>query len=50
MMAIKVNVIRFIMDFYGSYKYKSPHKRRRDRLGKMEFLGQSPEDPVLVPI
>ena len=38
------------MKFYGGYKYKSPSKRRRDRLGKERFLAKFKRDPLLVQI
>ena len=38
------------MMFYGGYKYKSPSKRRRDRLRKKKFLAKFRKDPVLVPV
>ena len=38
------------MKFYGGYKYKSPSKRRRDRLRKEEFLAKFKRYPLLVPI
>ena len=38
------------MKFYGGYKYKSPSKRRRDRLRKERFLAKFKRDPLLVPI
>ena len=38
------------MRFYGGYKYKSPSKRRRDRLRKKRFLAKFRKDPVLVPV
>ena len=34
----------------GVYKYKSPSKRRRDRLRKERFLAKFKRDPLLVPI
>ena len=36
--------------FYGGYKYKSPSKRRRDRLRKERLLAKFQRDPLLVPI
>ena len=44
------NVIEVTMKFYGGYKYKSPCKRRRDRLRKERFLAKFKRDPLLVPI
>ena len=38
------------MMFYGGFKYKSPSKRRRDRLRKEKFLAKFRRDPILVPI
>ena len=38
------------MKFYGGYKYKSPSKRRWDRLRKERFLAKFKRDPLLVPI
>ena len=38
------------MRFYGSYKYKSPSKRRWYRLRKERFLAKFKRDPLLVPI
>ena len=38
------------MKFYGGYKYKSPSKRRQDRLRKERFLAKFKRDPLLVPI
>ena len=35
--------------FYGGYKYKSPSKRRRDRLRKERSLAKFKRDPLLVP-
>ena len=37
------------MKFYGGYKYKSPHKRRWDRLRKERFLAKFKRDPLFVP-
>ena len=44
------NVLKVTMKFYGGYKYKSPSKRRRDRLRKKRFLAKFRKDPVLVPV
>ena len=44
------NVLKVTMRFYRDYKYKSPSKRRSDRLGKENFLAKFRRDPVLVPI
>ena len=44
------NVLEVTMKFYGGYKYKSPSKRRRDRLMKERFLAKFKRDPLLVPI
>ena len=44
------NVLRVILRFYGGFKYKSPSKRRRDKLGKEKFLTKVRSDPILVPI
>ena len=44
------NVLKVTMKFYGSYKYKSPSKRRRDMLRKKRFLAKFRKDPVLVPV
>ena len=44
------NVLEVAMKFYGGYKYKSPSKRRRDRLRKERFLAKFKRDPFLVPI
>ena len=44
------NVLKVTMKFYGGYKYKSPRKRRRDRLRKKKFLAKFRKDPVLVPV
>ena len=44
------NVLKVTMKFYGGYKYKSPSKRRRDRLRKKKFLTKFRKDPVLVPV
>ena len=38
------------MLFYGDYKYKSPSKRRWDRLRKERILAKFKSDPLLVPI
>ena len=45
-----VKVLKVTMSFYGSYKYKSPSKRRKDWLRKGKFLAQFRGDPILVPI
>ena len=44
------NVLRVTMKFYGGFKYKSPSKRRRDKLRKEKFLAKFRRDPILVPI
>ena len=44
------NELKIMMKFYGGYKYKSPSKRRRDRLRKKRFLAQFRNDPVLEPV
>ena len=44
------NVLEVTMKFCGDYKYKSPSKRRRDRLRKERFLAKFKRDPLLVPI
>ena len=44
------NVLEVTMKFYGGYKYKSPSKRRLDRLRKERFLAKFKRDPLLVPI
>ena len=44
------NVLVVTMKFYGGYKYKSPSKRRWDRLRKERFLAKFKRDPLLVPI
>ena len=44
------NVLEVTMKFYGGYKYKSPSKRRMDRLRKERFLAKFKRDPLLVPI
>ena len=38
------------MMFYGGFKYKSPSKRKRDKLRKEKFLAKFRRDPILVPI
>ena len=38
------------MRFYGGFRYKSPSKRRGDRLRKENFLAKFKRDPLLVPI
>ena len=43
------NVLRVTMKFYGGFKYKSPSKRRRDKLRKEKFLAKFRRDPILVP-
>ena len=42
--------LKVTMKFYEGYKYKSPSKRRRDRLMKEKFLAKFRKDPVLVPV
>ena len=44
------NVLKVTIKFYGGYKYKSPTKRRWDRLRKEKFLSKFRRDPLLVPI
>ena len=44
------NVLRVTMKFYGGFKYKSPSKRRRDKLRKEKFLAKFRRDPIPVPI
>ena len=44
------NVLRVTMKFYGGFKYKSPNKRRRDKLRKEKFLARFRRPPILVPI
>ena len=44
------NVLKVTMKFDGGYKYKSPSKRRRDRVRKKRFLAKFRKDPVLVPV
>ena len=44
------NVLRVTMKFCGGFKYKSPSKRRRDKLRKEKFLTMFKRDPILVPI
>ena len=44
------NVLKVTMRYYGDYKYKSPSKRRRDRLRKKRFLAKCRKEPVLVPV
>ena len=44
------NVLRVTMKFYGGFKYKSPNKRRRDKLRKEKLLAKFRRDPILVPI
>ena len=44
------NVLEVTMMFYRGYKYKSPSKRRWDRLRKERFLAKFKRDPLLVPI
>ena len=44
------NVLEVTMKFYGGYKYKSPSKRRWDRLRNKRFLAKFKRDPLLVPI
>ena len=44
------NVLKVMMRFYGGYKYKSPSKRRRDKLRKEKFLAKFRRDPLVVPI
>ena len=44
------SVLRVRMKFYGGFKYKSPSKRRMDKLRKEKFLVKFRRDPILVPI
>ena len=44
------NVLEVTMKFYGGYKYKSPSKRRWNRLRKERFLATFKRDSLLVPI
>ena len=44
------NVLRVTMKFYGGFKYKSPSKRRRDKLRKEKFLAKFKRDHILEPI
>ena len=44
------NVLNITMKFYGSYKYRSLSKRRREGLRKRRFLAHFRNDPVLVPV
>ena len=46
----RANVLEVSMRFYGGFKYKSPSKRRWDRLRKEKFLAKFKRDPLLVPI
>ena len=45
----RANVLEVIVRFYGGFKYKSPSKRRQDKL-KKKFLAKFKRDPLLVPI
>ena len=44
------NVFKVTKRFCVGYKYKSPSKRRWDRLRKEKFLAKFKRDPLLVPI
>ena len=44
------NMLEVTMRLYGGYKYKSPSKRRQDRLRKERFLAKFKRGPLLVPI
>ena len=44
------NVLEVTMKFCGGYKYKSPSKRRWDRLRKEIFLATFKRDPLLVTV
>ena len=44
------NVLRVTIKFYGCFKYKSPSKRRMDKLRKEKFLAKFRRDPILVSI
>ena len=44
------NVLKVTLKFYWGFKYKSPSKRRRDKLRKEKFLVKFRRDPILVPI
>ena len=44
------NVLRVTMIFYGGFKYKSPSRRRRNKLRKEKFLAKFRRDAILVPI
>ena len=44
------NVLEVTMTFYGGYKYKSPSKKRQNRLRKKRFLAKFKRDPLIVPI
>ena len=44
------NVLGVTIMFYGGFKYKSPSKRRRDKLRKEKFLAKFRRDSILVPI
>ena len=46
----RANVLEITMRFYGGFKYKSPNKRRLDKLRKEKFLAKFKTDPPLVPI
>ena len=46
----RANVLEVTMRFYGSFKCKSPSKRRWNRLRKVKFLAKFKRDPLLVPI
>ena len=46
----RANVLEITMRFYWGFKYKSPSKRRWDKLRKEKFLAKFKRDPLLVPI
>ena len=46
----RANVLRVTIKFNRGFKYKSPSKRRRDKLRKEKFLAKFKRDPILVPI
>ena len=44
----RANVLEITMRLYGGFKYKSPSKRRWDKLRKEKFLAKFRRDPLLV--
>ena len=46
----RANLLEVTMRFYWGFKYKSPSKRRQDKLRKEKFLAKFKRDPLLVPI